>query len=94
MPRSKELISLIKTSHPEVVRYIAALEKENAKAQTRIADLEAKSVSSDHKIEALKVQVADFAKKERSPLAGMSVREKIAALTAARRRESSSNEKA
>jgi len=94
MPRSKELSSRIESSPPEVVRYIAALEKENAKAQRHIAELEAKSVSSDHKIEALTLQVEGFAKKERSPFAGMSVREKIAALEAARKKDSDSNEKA
>lgn len=53
MPESDDLQLKLKQCDPDVLSYVDALKKENAKLQRRIGSLEASSVSSDHRIDAL-----------------------------------------
>ncbi len=54
MNRSKSITLKLKKTDVEIKNYVLELEKENAKLQKTIAKFEAKSVSNQHRISALK----------------------------------------
>ena len=86
MPHHKKGPKISKLSGSHGARYIANLEKENAKLHGRIAKLEVMCVSQRHRISALAGQISEFTKEEKSPLDGLSVRQKIKRLMDAQKR--------
>ena len=57
MPPSPELETKFQACDPEIQQFIIQLQSENAKAQTRIAKLEAQKVSNENRITALEKEL-------------------------------------